>query len=1054
MQAPRRNTALPSLSLSIPPSPTAAPAVEDRPSAEVARQTATTEAPPDESRERTKTVTFSDPDEAEDKSSDESSICQSPTWEGFGQSSKKKAKKREAAQKKKEKKKLDEQADKTAKKPKRLSKPPPTASSAIAPLKTTDRSLSAPELDQHLKATQGNSGRMTADPLVKDTASQKKSMDDSAKPKSRGLLANFRNSSSGPGKTGSPRVSIDIQSLKDRGATSHQAQAVPLSRPGEDGDFTNPRQAPSIRSNMSATTLSGSSGEKRPTHGRSMSLLAKLKGPSYLYHQNSEPYAAKEEHKYPPISQPVLPGMQQSLPLQNPQRPGATLAAPPKAEKSAPQENRGRPSEANIHRSREPSSDYEHVEITEPIVRQVKNVGRGVPIANEGRRRPQSYVAQVRHRYEDVNSPTLTGPVSDRVKPRVADRESDHQIQMVSAPKAGQVSGQKVQNEVEQEPQSPLSDRSYASQYQDEVDQLSVSHFALMDDEKATAGARGHGSRASEGRTTRPGGAPPKGAVPPTNQFARAVSDGQGKQSEVVNRAPKVMTRSEDEAFEQPQSAHNSPQVLKQDIPADCYFDFITEPYAPPSLELHPPAGSRHQSSPRIEQISDAGDDAVPWDLAHGQRDSSTKGHLSGQVPLVVEPEAATKFPGPVDRAQGSPATSFHHSDSDIPHVEPLAAPSSHAKNDSKSKVSAPPNEDHPSGNTSERSSSSTCGDGPRMTSAITTPNSSRPHSSRGHNSMDIPSKSNMAKPASYTDEVMGRKAHRATYTGPTDGRLASHPAVGGLDTHDDHWSRTAMPIDMGSHKGASVQPKRAEAHTSTPSLVDTLASAASPYEVKGEAEEEGLAVGLQRPNLPPKAHSAVDLPATSFLPPLKHQPLNPRKATLGVASNSVPSSPPPESSPEAMAPRPFPLKASRANSANSQDSAGAMSAGAAYLQEARRSAPPSSRALRPGYSPKNSYQSPSSSRSALGLPEPPKGSEPLAKMLVQCCNCQFFHDMPSRVYECMAKPDSIVEDKLLGVSAAITTTVKCPWCAHGMTTQCCAGYAAVVFLKEKMHGK
>ncbi|KAK1755037.1 hypothetical protein QBC47DRAFT_207695 [Echria macrotheca] len=76
----------------------------------------------------------------------------------------------------------------------------------------------------------------------------------------------------------------------------------------------------------------------------------------------------------------------------------------------------------------------------------------------------------------------------------------------------------------------------------------------------------------------------------------------------------------------------------------------------------------------------------------------------------------------------------------------------------------------------------------------------------------------------------------------------------------------------------------------------------------------------------------------------------------------------------------------------------------------------------------------------------------PIAKMFVECCNCKFYHDMPSKLYECMAKPDAVVEDRLLGISGAITTSVKCPWCQHNMTTSCCAGYAAVVYLKEKMH--
>jgi hypothetical protein len=79
-------------------------------------------------------------------------------------------------------------------------------------------------------------------------------------------------------------------------------------------------------------------------------------------------------------------------------------------------------------------------------------------------------------------------------------------------------------------------------------------------------------------------------------------------------------------------------------------------------------------------------------------------------------------------------------------------------------------------------------------------------------------------------------------------------------------------------------------------------------------------------------------------------------------------------------------------------------------------------------------------------------GMAPIAKMFVECCNCKFYHDMPSKLYECMAKPDAVVEDKLLGISGAITTMVKCPWCHHNMSRGCCAGYAAVVYLKEKLH--
>ncbi|KAJ4394053.1 hypothetical protein N0V93_003270 [Gnomoniopsis smithogilvyi] len=77
----------------------------------------------------------------------------------------------------------------------------------------------------------------------------------------------------------------------------------------------------------------------------------------------------------------------------------------------------------------------------------------------------------------------------------------------------------------------------------------------------------------------------------------------------------------------------------------------------------------------------------------------------------------------------------------------------------------------------------------------------------------------------------------------------------------------------------------------------------------------------------------------------------------------------------------------------------------------------------------------------------------PISKMLVECCHCKFYQDMPSRVYEAMARPDDIVKDKKLGVSGQVTTCVKCPWCAHNMSTVCCAGYAAIVYLQEKLHG-
>ncbi|TLD33108.1 hypothetical protein PspLS_01339 [Pyricularia sp. CBS 133598] len=98
---------------------------------------------------------------------------------------------------------------------------------------------------------------------------------------------------------------------------------------------------------------------------------------------------------------------------------------------------------------------------------------------------------------------------------------------------------------------------------------------------------------------------------------------------------------------------------------------------------------------------------------------------------------------------------------------------------------------------------------------------------------------------------------------------------------------------------------------------------------------------------------------------------------------------------------------------------------------------------------------SPSSTANAVAIKKaaPPELlGQKVAKMLVECCSCRFLHDMPSRVYECMVSPDAVVEDHAMGISGAITTMVKCPWCAHNMSTSCCAGYAAVIHLTERMH--
>lgn len=36
--------------------------------------------------------------------------------------------------------------------------------------------------------------------------------------------------------------------------------------------------------------------------------------------------------------------------------------------------------------------------------------------------------------------------------------------------------------------------------------------------------------------------------------------------------------------------------------------------------------------------------------------------------------------------------------------------------------------------------------------------------------------------------------------------------------------------------------------------------------------------------------------------------------------------------------------------------------------------------------------------------------------------------------------------------AGVVETRVRCPWCEHGMSTGCCAGWTTVVYLHERHH--
>lgn len=81
------------------------------------------------------------------------------------------------------------------------------------------------------------------------------------------------------------------------------------------------------------------------------------------------------------------------------------------------------------------------------------------------------------------------------------------------------------------------------------------------------------------------------------------------------------------------------------------------------------------------------------------------------------------------------------------------------------------------------------------------------------------------------------------------------------------------------------------------------------------------------------------------------------------------------------------------------------------------------------------------------------QSNDPVAKVFVECCLCKYYHDMPSKLYEAMANPESVLGSTVdLGYMGKVSMTVKCPWCKHEMSTKCCAGLAAMVYIKERLH--
>ncbi|KAI0105886.1 hypothetical protein F4814DRAFT_452267 [Daldinia grandis] len=1068
MKAMRRSSALPSLSISIPPSDEDPAVATNGPPGDLQSK----------KEERTKTVTFSGPEEEDGgDSSDQSSICHSPSWEQYGRKKKKKPKKQDADTGKKSE---EKSANTLKRKGNRLSKVPPSNVQGVESFMTTDRSQSAPELDLFLKSNAAKLDTPIPTP-PNEMANQK--LD--SKPKSRGFLSGFRLQH---GNVAAVQKILDGQRISsDETHPGGSPMLKPQNAASADSNFINPRKPPSIRSAVSNSTRSISSLDQLPSsarnssgssHGRSQSLLSstlnKLKGPSYLYYRppemsngikfqrpssSHEPDIATSWLDDQPSKRPVVQQSERSkerpLKLVEPTQELPEFSFPPKSQHATAQPTvevvaRSTRPQARIEDTGDASNKYEAPEPNTYRGRRIQMPQDRVPtrelaMERERRSRPERAPRATRQMVEHVDLDEDIPQQAEQLRRRL---ESKYHIKQ-------QMNGY-VQPQVESWAESEHSPGPVLSNQQEPInidhEQLGHPDLSLSRDEEDDRGSIGtHASTIRpvsqrQGHSSPPTDGRKHVTFPPSpNTIGRAVTSGSADEEVRVPVTEPPNPKKPIEAEE----AIPAGKLPRLDRSSD-YFSFVSQSYAPPSLELRSPNEGKFPS-PRIDEEPEEDD------LDHILQHIPVRG--VNQVASSSEYPSQTAMPSSnansrVARqkpAKNSPPLSSHYSDSDVPALERLGISPKAARilaGVETSSTSTSQSNTDPSRTNSERSSSSTCDDTPPSPVTVPTPDSSRLQRQK---ELVVPRMNAINRFAEKPSVGAQDRAPRRAYRPPTvelpsknTSRSTSRDAVG----QDDSWSRTALPIDL---ENDPVVASKLNDLTPSPQLVASPTSASFTEDIKETLNEnEIINRNPYQHSLPPRAQSALDIHSTNFLPDSRHQSLQQKKVKGATVSASLPNTPPAEI--VEVAPRKSALRTSRKNSGNSDESSTVVSPGAAYLQEARKAAPvppaSTSRALRPHYAHKNSSTSIKSVGASDGRPDP------LAKMLVECCSCKFFHDMPSRVYECMAKPDSLVEDKLLGVSATITTMVKCPWCGHGMSTQCCSGYAAVVYLKEKLHGK
>ncbi|KAK0657420.1 hypothetical protein B0T16DRAFT_60051 [Cercophora newfieldiana] len=1126
LKAARRSVILPSLSIAIPPSPSGERRQEPRdkqpaePETERGNERSSDHGIEADADPLHKQVKFLAPDDGE--MSDQSSICQSPSWEGYGQ--RKKEKKKEAERRKREK----EQAEKEARAAKRrhatrLSKSPPPkvngrASRAAGVLSNADRSLSDPMLiSQHLLPENPSSVRL-------DDIGRAASADDlqrfrDQQPAMAEVLSDSETRNrrfTGGVKLERERESVLQTHLAAQGQHPASFHGHPV---GNDGAYQQNPHSPPLDGSM-----------------------------AYVGHPTGQPAMTKQENRpsreaFPPSASrtPMLRHMPPpGLSRHNSFLQGASKIFRGRDGKASgeTESDRGRHRDGYVQRHREQSSERSVAEIAyEQLINNGSYHSSSTRSSSRDTRhtRRSSFTQEARSVAMKIAGIKLTPSARDEsVDSGRASSQTDY-------------FNHSAEQSYSNGPVSATNHESYRNCFAEE--QLAMSEAALS---RGTLALRDGAERPPTSRSSASSSSPSVGGTAFRDHAAK-----KGRSFRDVAKAALGSSRG-------PHAASDGPQSQMLVVPYATLRSHVDTPNSSPEA-IYPPLRSPKSVLPTATALQERNPEAtqnIPNQLEHSVVKPTEVDHVGSRVSEGSSSSSAYEDGSPPPSPVTTPDTSRPQSSKDVPYT-----------------MAELPKKPEESQHTRDDDVTLQASEGSNGSSTSTTPRQVNHEAIEG---ADLPNEDRFSRTAmpldidcdaqSFTtsfsnldgidniDETLANAAAAAQQSRHKDGedgqairepkRLRSlsdtNHRSGNVDSAILPASFTQFDVGPSLEPQISIPPrskKREAARRPSTSHGDTVtterrrehAPDSPPQQTEPEWGSVKTGKGSVRETADfdksaewamlsntgafgsPEDGQALPIKDTSFLisrsstpemdpphisptlPPHDKEPINshvPAKTqnTESRASGRTSTSPPSPESPKfprpnspsvkhaqraqapprmASAPTPMSKPSSTLSSSRSATSmAPATGPSPAHSVTRPAGATPVSILKQPARSTSDSAAvvSPSSSRppvlSALpkhmqlqaGMPSRPPVAAPearmapIAKMFVECCNCKFYHDMPSKLYECMAKPDAVVEDRLLGISGAITTMVKCPWCQHNMSTSCCAGYAAVVYLKEKLH--